>query len=71
MKDYDVTAAVTISLHAHVTARSKKHAIELAQELALPSLCHQCSGGGEYTDGEWGLSGELDGEPTDFEATSC
>jgi len=70
MKTYDVSAAVTISLHAQVRARSKKHALELAQELTLPSLCHQCCGGGDG-DTEWGLSGELDGEPKDFEATEC
>jgi hypothetical protein len=71
MKNYTVTACVTISLHAQVTARSKKRALELAQYLALPPLCHQCSGGGDSEDGEWGLSGELDGEPKDFEATPC
>ena len=45
-----------------VEARSKKEALQLAAEVPVKRLCHQCSGGNAAT--EWVTSGEIDGEPT-------
>jgi hypothetical protein len=63
-RKFQVSAVVTISLWAEVEAKSAEEAKEKAQELSMPSLCHQCAGGGE--DGVWGNSGEFDGEAQDI-----
>jgi hypothetical protein len=66
MPRYMVTAAVTISVHTEVDAKSPAAAKRLALERGLVDLCHQCAGGDASE--EWVTSGELDGEPSDLVA---
>ena len=46
VKTYLVSGYLTISVTAEIRARSKKEARELAEDLSVPSLCHQCDGAG-------------------------
>lgn len=62
LRAYTVTAVISASVFTRVKARSKKHAIELANmERSAPGLCHQCTGAGDPKE-EWALSDGLDGE---------
>ena len=63
MKRYRINALVTISLTTYVTAESREEAIENceAEMPQLPQLCHECSS--NDGDGQWSLSGEIDGDP--------
>jgi hypothetical protein len=67
MPRYVVTGLVTISVHTVVEAKNKAQAIALADERALPSLCHQC-GSAEGANERWCTSGELDGSIEEMEA---
>jgi len=64
---YRVRAMMTISVYTDVEADSPEQAIELAGEHGNQGFCNQCSNGN--ADEEWVTSGELDGEPTDLEAS--
>lgn len=61
MAKFRVNAEVTITILKTIEAESKEAAIEAAHDLSMPSLCYQCSGGGEGDDDTWELTGELDG----------
>jgi hypothetical protein len=58
---YRVGGVMTISVFVDVEAESPEQAREAAQDQAIMSLCHQCSGNHP---GEWSTSGELDGDVT-------
>lgn len=62
MAKFVVSAEVTVSLHKEIEADSREEAIEKAQELGIPGLCHFCENAGLDADDEWELNG-LDGEP--------
>lgn len=64
MKEFTITAAVTVSVFTKVKANSIKEAMAEAKTRSLQGLCHECSSGSPET--EWSLTGELDGEPTDL-----
>jgi hypothetical protein len=51
LRSYTVTACATVSVFTRVQARSKAHAIEIAESRGMPGLCHQCAGGGTATTG--------------------
>lgn len=69
MKRYAVTANVTIGLNATVLARSKKHALELAADLGLPTIHEDARYNSEdESDDEWRTSGEIDGMALDIDA---
>lgn len=69
LKKYTLSAEVTISLHAVVYAKSKKHALELGGDLGMPTI-HEDSryNNSDESDEEWRTSGELDGEAMAIEA---
>jgi hypothetical protein len=60
MKRYRIDAIATISLTTYVTAESREEAIENC-DAEMPRLCNECSS--NDGDGQWSLSGEIDGEP--------
>ena len=62
---YCISAEVTVSIHTYVEAGSAKEAIANCSA-DMPHLCHQCAT--NDGDGQWSLSGELDGEPRDLRA---
>jgi hypothetical protein len=57
LKQYLVSAEVTISVYTRVVASTKREARKIASELPLPEIYERPSGV------EWRTSGELDGEP--------
>lgn len=60
MKEYMVTVIVTISVHTKVKAKSKKEAIEIADDRPLCDI----DTSDYYAEDEfWVTSGELDGLP--------
>jgi len=68
MNTYRARALVTISVFADLgKCPDAEAARAIAESLMLPTLCIQCSDAGDFEDGEWTLSGELDGEPFDIE----
>lgn len=67
MPRYLVTGLVTVSVHTVVEAKTKAQALLLAEERALPSLCHQCASCDGADEG-WRTSGELDGSIEQMEA---
>jgi hypothetical protein len=67
LKSYTVTACATVSVFTRVVARSKAHAIEIAESRGMPGLCHQCAGGGDEETG-WSLSDGIDGSAHDLTA---
>jgi hypothetical protein len=62
-----VTACATVSVFTRVQARSKAHAIEIAESRGMPGLCHQCAGAGDEETG-WSLSDGIDGSAHDLTA---
>lgn len=65
---YVVSGYLTISVVKTVRASSRDEARKIAECLAAPSLCHQCSSAGEHDDGVWELNG-FDDPPDD--AVQC
>ena len=67
MRKYDVSAIVTISLRAQVTARDEAHAIEMAEDLGMCAI-HESTYNPDIGDGDWHTSGELDGSAVEISA---
>lgn len=65
-REFSVHAWVAVGLCKTVRARSKKEALAKAQQLGVPSLCHQCSGAGDRHADSWTLNG-LGDIPEDVE----
>jgi hypothetical protein len=63
MPVFRVSGLVMISLNAEIEAPNEETAREMAEDLYLPGLCHQCAEAGRDDPEEWELSGELDGTP--------
>ncbi len=61
---YRITGYLTISAIAEIEASSPEEALEKAQELSTPGLCHQCAGAGDSSEGTWQLN-EFDDPPQD------
>lgn len=70
MKKYRLEAEVTISIHAEIYANSKEEALEMADELSMPTIHedHRYNNEDE-PDETWGTSGELDGEAVNIQVT--
>jgi hypothetical protein len=62
---YQITAKCTISLTTYVEADSADDAVANC-EAEMPRLCYHCAA--NDGDGEWSLSGEIDGDPFDLQA---
>lgn len=60
MPRYRLNASVTVSIHAVIEAKSRKHALELAEELSMCCI-HESTHDPDPADGDWHTSGELDG----------
>ena len=61
-KKYLVSGYLTISVFKVIEADSPEDAKAKAEDLACPSLCHQCDGAGENDKSSWTLNG-FDGPP--------
>jgi hypothetical protein len=63
-REFTVTAWVSIGLCKKVRARSAEEALDKANELSVPGLCHQCESSGERDEDAWVLNG-LNDAPMD------
>jgi len=64
MGKYIVSGYLTISVSKEIEAKSAKDAKRKAEELACPSLCHQCCQAGDDDHDAWPLNG-FDDPPLD------
>ena len=60
MPIWNVKAEVTISIRGTVEAETEAEAIEQAEDLMMPDLCHSCTRQHQADDETWDV-GELDG----------
>ena len=67
MKEFELTAKVTISVYTKVIAETEQEAIEIAKNERTPMAI--VANGGDNELNNW-MSDEIDGEPFDIEIVS-